>query len=457
MKKKKQLLFAIAALVLIGGSYTAVHLLSKPKAPNQEAPATPQESYVLSDVSEDELKSITIENESGSYTLVLGQEGIVVENSPEIILDQQAAAGLTYTLMRLQSFEIIENDSSALGNYGLESPKGTVILEETDGSKTIVNLGNTTPSKNGYYALKQGENTVYLLSSYHGTFFLNPLDLLRDRTLPPVNFQDLTQLTITAEKTIEIVPYYTYEAFSSTLSPLIMVKPYNRPVAVNTQTYSEALESLSQNYEIVRFISEDSEIDTGLNQDSPRVYMMDSTGNEVTIRVGNKSEKGDHYCQVSSINGIVTLSSEALSLIDIPPLEMSDRFVRLIGIDNVKELRVETPDASWVGKIEMMEDETGLYTFQGESIEEDSFKKLYQEILYLLFEGEVPEGFTPSGRSQFTVTYIGNDENPGKTTAECYEYNMDFYAVSIDGYPPEFLIGKYQIENLLEYLRNFKA
>ena len=74
-----------------------------------------------------------------------------------------------------------------------------------------------------------------------------------------------------------------------------------------------------------------------------------------------------------------------------------------------------------------------------------------------MFEGEIPAAFTPSGRPEFRVTYTGDDSAPGKTSAEFFDYNQDFYAVSIDGYPPEFLIGKYQVEALITYLRNFKG
>ena len=450
---------ALAALVLLGGGYGAVHLLSGQDEPDQTDKPAPSESYILSEVSEDELKSITIENSMGSYTLVLGKGGIEVAGRPELALDQQAAAGLTFTLMNLRSFDLIEKNCSDLEKYGLTAPKGILTLETSDGSKTIVKIGNMTPSKSGYYSLRDGDSSVYLLASYHGTSFLNSLDLLRDRSLPPVNLQDLQRLTITAKRTIDIVPYFPYEVLSSTLSPMVMVKPYRMPVAVNTQSYSKALEALAQNYRIVSFIPDDTKIDAGLFKGAVQLYMADSAGNEVSISVGARSEEGNYYCRVSGINGIVTLPAEALSLISVTPLEMSDRFMRLIGIDTVKEVRVETPGETWVGGIQFLddEDETGVFTFQGESVEEDPFKKMYQEILYLLFEGEIPGEFTPAGEPQFTVTYTGNDETPGKTSATCYEYNNDFYAVSIDGFPPEFLIGKYQIEGLLDYLRDYES
>jgi hypothetical protein len=457
LKKKKQLLLALASLILLSGVYGLTQLLSKPEELNQEIPAAPRESYILSEVSEEELKSVTIENTMGAYTLILGEQGIEVKGASGIILDQQAAAGLTYALMNLRSSELIEKDSSDLDRYGLTNPRGLLTLEKRDGSKTIVKVGNSNPSKSGFYSLREGERSVYLLSSYLATSLLNSMDLLRDRTLPPVNFQELKRLTISSERTIDIVPYFPYEVLSSTLSPLVMVKPYRRPVAVNTQTYSKSMEALAQNYRIVSFYPDDTDKDTGLNDQAAEIYMLDSTGNEVNIQVGNKSAEGDYFCRVSHVAGIVTLPSEALTLINVSPLEMSDRFMRLIGIDSVKEVRVDTPTESWVGGILFLDDETGVFTFQGESVEEDPFKKMYQEILYLLFEGEIPGDFTPSGPAQFTVTYTGNDQTPGKTTAECYEYDQDYYAVSIDGYPPEFLIGKYQIESLLNYLRDFKG
>lgn len=234
-----------------------------------------------------------------------------------------------------------------------------------------------------------------------------------------------------------------------------MVKPYKRPIAVNTQTYSESLEAFVQNYNIIDFIEEGSK-DTGLQNPKATLYMKDGEGSELNISFGNKTEDGSAvYSRIAGVEGVVTLSADAAKITDLKAFEMTDRFVRLISIDIIKEVRIEYGDELWLAGIKWIDDDTGEFTFQGKPVEEDPFKKMYQEILYLLFEGEIPSPFSPEGKADFIITYIGDENSPGKTTAEFYSYNKDYYAVSIDKSNPEFLIGKYQIEALLQYIREY--
>jgi len=457
-KKNRQLLITLALLLLLGSGYLILGMKGKEEASLEQQPPAPRESYTLTETGESDLESLTVRNSFGENTFIDRDGLIAVQGQPDIILNQQAALSLVYSLGNIKSYERIEESVAEPGQYGLDEPSASAVLKKKDGSSTVIHLGISNPSKSGYYAFKEGDSAVYLLNSYLGSTFLNSLDLLRDRTLPTVNLQNLKRLTIRRERTIDIVPYFPYEVFSSTLSPFLMVKPYRRPVAVNTQTYSESLEALSGGYSIGRFITGSEAESAGISGNSPEIYLLDGEGNEVTITTGNTSDQGEVYCRVSSIEGIVTLPSDALKILHQTPLDFADKFVRLIGIDNIKEVRVEAPGESWTGTVHWLDSERdrGEFTFQGAAVEEDPFKKMYQEILYLLYEGEIPGDFKPSGTPGFKVTYTGNEDSPGQTAAEFFDYNQDYYAVSIDGYPPEFLIGKYQIENLKTYLRDFK-
>jgi len=450
---------ALCALVILGSGYLLMKMNNKKNSQTEQAPSTQKENYTLTDLGESDLLSLTVENRFGEYTLLKNKEGLAIEGRPEVKLNQQAAKSIVYSLGNIKSNEKIEASTENLARYGLEHPAGKITLKTKNTGKTVVDIGNQNPSKSGFYAIKEGDPAVYLLNSYLGSSSLNSLDLLRDRTLPPINLKKLTRLTIKGDRTIDIVPYFPYEVFSSTLSPYLMVKPYRRPVAVNTETYSKNLEALSKNYSISRFIHPSEADKAGVNEDSPEITMQDKEGKEVTIKVGNTSEKGDVYCRVSTIAGIVTLPSDAVKLIHVTPLEMADKFVRLIGIDNIGEVKLETPEESWIGTVKWLDSkkDKGEFTFQGASTDEEPFKKMYQEILYLLFEGEIPGEFSPSGTPDFKITFTGNSDSPGQTSAEFFDYNQDYYAISIDGYSPEFLIGKYQIEALITYLRNFKG
>ncbi|MDC7234860.1 MAG: DUF4340 domain-containing protein [Spirochaetales bacterium] len=459
MKKKKQLIIALAVLVLLGAGYLLIPLFSgtEEEAVQDMPGAEPSESYVLTQVSEEDLASLTIENRMGRYTLVPGEEGMILTEPEGINLNQQAAGSLSFGLRNLSSRVLIEENSSSPEAYGLETPSGRLTVNLTDGSSIELKLGSMNPSGSDYYVMKEGDPSVYLLPAFMAGGILNSVELLRDRTLPVVNLQNLQRLTITGERTIDIVPYFPFEVFSSSLSPLLMIKPYKRPVAVNTQIYSESLETFSKSFRIIDFPEADDQT-SGLENPLYTVYMQDGDGAELTIAFGNRTDDNSAvYCRVSGIDAVVTLPADAAVLTSVKPVDMADRFVRLISIDHVSEVRVVYGKEKWISGINWLDEDTGEFSFQGKSVEEDSFKKMYQEMLYLLFEGELPEPFIPSGTADFSITYVGDDQSPGQTSAEFYDYNEDFYAVSIDANDPEFLIGKYQVESLAQYIRDYEA
>ena len=464
MKKRKQLLIALTALIILAAGVLILKGKENENAAQSEQSSSPQprKSFTLTDVADDELASLSVENSFGSYTLISGisgDGGFFLENDDRA-LDPNAATALGYSMCTMKSSERLEESFDNPSDYGLDSPSATLTLNKRDGGIISLKLGNPTPSGSGFYCILDGDPALYILPAYLSRGLMAPMSVLLDRSLPEINLQELQRLTIKGERTIDIVPYFPHEALSSSLTALLMVKPYARPVAVNSQTYGESLELFAQNFQILDFAGDGA--DTGLeNGDAAggELYMQDKGGKELTLSFGKTTTDGSAiYCRISGRDEIVILPVGAASLMKLSPFDLSDRFVRLVGIEVVSAFSLTTSSESWEGTIHYLDEEKteGEYSFQGRPIEEDPFKKLYQEILYLLFEGEVGKEYSPGGEPRLTLSYTGTDGR-AQTSAGFYDYDMDYYAVSIDGFPPEFLIGKYQIEKLLTYLREFQG
>jgi hypothetical protein len=357
----------------------------------------------------------------------------------------------------LTSYEKIDDNSEELEKYGLDNPRAVMTIQSSDGTEQTLSIGDSTTSGEGIYALKAGDEAAYLLSAYKGDYFLKTLDSLRDRELPDLDFQNLQRITLQGERLIDIVPYFPYAPLASNLSPLLMIKPFKRPQPINTQRFAEAMEQLTPNLKILSFVPEDSGLQTGLNQSHYSLYCQDNQEKELKVIFGNETDDGQgRYARIEGIVGDVILPAEVTQILSIPALDLSDRFVELVSIDLIRELRVTTPTDTWTASISEQTEDTQEYRFQGELIEEDPFKKMYQKLLYLFFEGEIPQGSPVSvDKSLFSIEYIGKAEEDGSTRADFYNYDTDFYAVSIDRSPPEFLVGKYQVEDLIQYLKTF--
>ncbi len=457
MKKKKQLFMALGALIILLAAYGLFTLSEKKKeaeadeVSSYEAP----ESWELTRLDETEIRSLSLENTKGSFTLVKKDESWKIRGREELKLNAQAVASLVMSSARIVSFEQISPDSINVEEYGLVEPDAILTIEKPDDTLIRIRIGSANPSGKGHYVQKEGDPAIYLISSFISGPMMNDINSLRDRSLPTINGQDLSYLKIEADRTIEVVPAFQFEKFGSNMSPFLLVRPYRRPLPVNAEKISEYMEKFFSGLIIQTFEDPDTpESVSGLGSAARTIQMKDKSGAEFELRVGNRNDNGAYYCALPGDPGVFTVDGEALSLVEARPFDMADRFVRLVGIDLVETLSVETPEKKWEGRIEKLDEENANYYFQGEMIAEDPFKDMYQEVLYLLYEGELTSDFT-SGEAAVTIRYRGNSDNPGETKAEFFPYDRDYYAVSVDGYDVEFLIGKYQVDNLLEFLENF--
>lgn len=459
MKKKKQLFIILAtALILIGG-YGIVKFSKNKKIDSEESTASDieaPESWKLVDLDEADLISVTLDNEAGRFTLIRNENDWFVQNRENLKLDPQAKAGFVMSLLRVVSFDRISPDGKDAAAYGLDENCSRAILGLADGSDLSLSFGSSNPSGSGHYVQREGDPAVYLISSYISQAFLADLNMLRDRSLPGINPQEFAYMKITGDREIEIVPHFQFETFDSGLSHFLMISPYQRPVPVNSEKFSKEMENLFKGLFIQSFQEDDTAVTvTGLNERARTLTIKDKSGAELEILIGKDDGQGGYYCKLPGDPGIFTINKDSLKLVDMKPFELADHFIRLIGIDLIDRLRVSSGDRTWEGSIKRLDDETDEFYFQGKLIEEDPFKGMYQEVLYLLSEGEIPQGFKEEGDPEITIEYTGNSENPGKTRADFYPFDDDYYSVRVDSNPSEFLIGRYQLEDLLEYLENF--
>lgn len=459
MKKQKQLFVILAAALILIGSYGILKLSNNKKMVSEESVESgyeAPESWKLTELDETELNSVTLENTAGRFTLIRKENDWLVQNRENLKLDPQAKAGFIMSFLRIISFDQISPDSSTAADYGLGEKSSKAILGLTEGSEITLMIGSANPSGSGHYIQKKGDPAIYLVSSYMTQALLADVNILRDRTLPGINSQEFAYMKIKGDREIEIVPYFQFETFESGLSNFLMTSPYKRPVPVNSETFSKEIENLFKGLFVESFPGDDTDTSvTGLNESARILLMKDRSGAELNLLVGKEDGQGGYYCKLAEDPGIFTIKKESLKLVDMKPFDLADHFIRLIGIDLIDRLTVRFGSKTWVGSIKRLNEENEEFYFQGKKIEEDAFKKMYQEVLYLLTEGENSQTLEENADPKITIEYTGNSENPGKTRAEFYDYDENYYAVRVDSNPSEFLIGRYQLDDLREYLENF--
>ena len=155
-----------AAAVLLAGSITAAVLLSR------EPEQVPAHWGMLIDRQAEELVSVTVERRGEQpWTLVRTVNGsLMPENDDAWTVAEQQDALLQESVTQLRYEEILTEDPavyrSAPEDFGLTEPLVTVKACYTDGTETVLHIGNDTGLEEGWhYMTAEGDERLYAVSS----------------------------------------------------------------------------------------------------------------------------------------------------------------------------------------------------------------------------------------------------------------------------------------------------
>ena len=192
-KTTKTLIIAIAAVVLLVGVFLLVYFL----LPEQEDPKEAKKNEYASEAGTEsevpaeyplvthvpaELKEITVDNETGKYTLLA--ETPTKEVTASDGTTSTSTEATVYTLVGYEDMELLTGSPDTLANdaaavtagkivgdksnssdFGFDKPRSTVTVTYTTGDKATFIVGDDAPADQGTYLMMEGDNNVYLVTS----------------------------------------------------------------------------------------------------------------------------------------------------------------------------------------------------------------------------------------------------------------------------------------------------
>jgi hypothetical protein len=135
-------------------------------------------------VEADAIEEITLT--SGGETSTLRKaDGTWKMTAPQAVdADQSEVSTLTSNIASLEVNRVVDENSSNLGEYGLEKPAIQIAFKAASGVTGTLNLGDKTATQSDLYAVKAGESRVFLVSAFQeSTFNKKPFDLRDKRVL----------------------------------------------------------------------------------------------------------------------------------------------------------------------------------------------------------------------------------------------------------------------------------
>lgn len=416
MKKPvKNLLIMLAVLAVIGGA--AAVLLLMPAEGGEEASSAaaassaPRETLI--EIAEEDVASITVENSSGSFTLV----PVVTAGAQT---DESAAEeGLSYTLEGLEAYEL--NTSSlelcagdvtglqslkALGpqedleKYGLSGERAVkVTITEKSGGRTELTLGDTSQSGTaGQYVLKDGQ--VYIVPALTEALRGGSLDFVSCAvysvgdliyTTPDENGED-TQTTLpdtlfSLELTGAAFPQPVVLEYveKSRINGHMLTSPVT--AASDTESFNAlvaSLKSLTANSVAAVGVGEGQLAEYGLDQpDAQAVFHLNEE--TLTVKASGKDGENQRYIMLEGRDVVYSVdNSRVKAWTEVNPMDLRQSTICLANIADVERLTLTGEgDMVYDFTIDLGAEETTVKKPDGGGIAYEEYQDFFRQLTSL--------------------------------------------------------------------------
>ena len=456
-------------------------ILERPVPQGLENRTNGNQSDAVKDVSWLELQR-NVESSSGRRWSLVFPAGIPVRPG--------ALPNLAMSALKLRGEELRSDfdlkEPLAKARYGFEEP---VVSIDYFGEKLLgrILIGAEVPGVGGYYAVAISgagiaSKTLFRLSGIEG--LSTDANALRKQALSQLVWngergERLELLELRSEDS-ELRVEYKNKALTeqypqiSELQSFIMSKPYPGAWGVDLYQLEQLLKQVPNPIRILEYI-EDRPTDLAIYGLEPEqrqeIYIADSSGNEVALLLGREADAESVYAMEQGSQSVFRLGKAVLAPLDFEPFRIVDKFVMLINIAEAEEVRFATSSGlSYQMEIQHVSvpkntgqsDETpkeevlggslsSSLNPEGRSLDVDVSKGLYQEFLSLFFAGEVSLNLEFTEEPQIDMVYLLRSGQERRI--RFYDYAAtDFYAVSVDGQAPIFLVEKRKLRELEKVL-----
>lgn len=458
-KGKKLIVISVLLLLLAGGLF---FIKNKDRRDTLEAYRKSAELLNTGNLDNFEIPDIIVDVDYREVNSVFYKHGdrelLIRQNGSDWLFN-----GLSYNRVNSIKMEILVKELSTIRpqeTVGLisENPDEWGIDKESDYIELIsdnssfkIFTGDTNPSDTGVYIAVSDDPNIYLVKN-RANLLLDPsIDDFRNRTLPKLQTEKLKSLSIRTNQTIEIVPYEKSDDFTADVYSYMMTSPYKAPV--KSQSLSILLEGMKKTLEIADFIDKGRPSDYGITGESGFVFTtMD--GQTLSLYTGYDFDSDKIYSKLADEEQIFTLYKKDLAFINVSSFTLVDKFAKLISLDSID--RIEFSSTNFNFKAEILRSLGHvLYKVEERDMSDKEFRNFFETLVYLLIEGEAPEGFSVSRDPEILISYRLYGSEDIWTHLKMYDYDNEFFAISRDSDKSFFLIGKYQIDELISKLKEF--
>lgn len=461
MKKKIKMLILgfVAILVLIGVLILLV--VTAPETEEEEVEEEVTVTYAMIEENVDNFVSLTIENPTDTFEVwcvtstAAYEEGETTTTLYEIQEVKEYVQDNVYTTSLVNSFITLSastmvyetTDEIDLAEYGLETPQATLTLDV--GDEVVLYLGDYNAGIGEYYAMIDGDDALYTITSTLGDKILCDIMYYMDDSILPTYDSSTSPMLVLHSMDIYRPdleePIMTETDTSLTdaeqeyMSSLIMTSPIETTMDYDfSDTYAPSVFGMTASEVTAIYDEADAEL-YGFDEPTATVHMtytdVDEEYYDVTFVVGDMLEDGNYYLicgdkglvyEVSTTYLSYVLSITADDLVTQLPLlpyiiDIDGVTMVLDGEEYYFELdNVDTEEEDDEGNVTVSTTTEGA-TCNGEELDIDEFKTFYQLMLSVASDSVNTD--EPSGDPTLSITYHYSDGTTDEL--ECYLISDD--------------------------------
>lgn len=154
MSKSKTLIIMLAVLVVLVAGCILMYL----------KPWVKDETITIFETQE-RLVGLTYTYEEEEIALERPESSWWIKDNDEFYVDQSIIALMEKDISSINAVMLVAENVQDTAPYGFDNPYMTITITEEDGDTATFILGDYNAAGPGYYMIKQGESSVYLVDS----------------------------------------------------------------------------------------------------------------------------------------------------------------------------------------------------------------------------------------------------------------------------------------------------
>lgn len=485
----KAVIITAAALVILGGVLAAL-LLTKPKPkPASGDPisaVSESPSAYITDRSADEVTSIKIGNDSGSYTFTRQKRVInsVNESGEPIKYDEfywtseelkgvpqsdSAVRNFIIDIASLPEKSAVEDNAEDLEKYGLEKPAAVAVLRFDDGTTAEMRFGIRNPADDsGVYFTLNDSRDVKLVNYYAVAEVFSDVKQFSRLTLTDSydSSQPLQKLTITRpdlDFPLEIQQIAgSGESGEGSTNTHRFVAPITAEIdAKKGRDVCYGIYGLTM--EACEFLEQTDENMEQCGLSEPRAVVAFSfggidhellIGNEIRQKLTSDDSASrppaetvtGYYAVVKGVPGIYSLARENAPWLSVTVGDLISRKPLSPYIFSVSSVEITLPDGLYSFK-----NENEQFTYNGSPLPYEDFRELFNTLTAELDGEEIKGEISEQLLVEVTFNYKTDEYGTDSDTLSFYELDERRCAVVLNG-TPLFAATKVHTERIAEYV-----